>query len=374
MRGLDALRGLAAIGVVIHHLEQSRLFFGLSTNWSNVGIFRLGGLGVSFFFVLSGFLITNLLLLEMKRNGRVDIRHFYTRRILRIWPLYFFITLISFFILPYMTILAIPGQSQEIAFFWQKLSLFLGLSAHLATTFYDPVPYGAVLWSVGVEEWFYLLWPLVFLGHPRLKYMSVITIIPLFVILRGTMNWDYSFYFLSQLRFDNIAVGAFAAMAFQADHIPWIRRTLDFSSSESTWTLFLVLLTFFLTAGIGFKSLDQPIYSTLFAVIILGAARSGRGGWVLNNSILSFAGKVSFGAYCYNWITLVLTLKLLMAFNVQSARTSHILHYVVGFGLTFGVAWLSYRWLEKPFLSLKDRDFAPRNGDHFTSEASSSPR
>lgn len=355
--GLDALRGLAATGVIVHHLEQSRSFYGLSNYWGNIGIFRLGGLSVTFFFVLSGFLITYLLMEEDEKNGHIQVGKFYMRRVLRIWPLYFFLTVLSFFLIPYVSFLAIPGQSPDIADFWPKLGLFAALSAHLATTFYEPVPYAAVLWSVGVEEWFYLLWPLVFLIHPKARIVVVLGIIPFLIVFRREFKEGYLFYFLSQLRFDAIAIGALAAMFYRNRAIPRLGRLLHAVSSESIWTLAVLLLCFLMTVGRGFGPLNELIYSSLFALIIMGAVHERRGKALLNNRILNSMGKISYGAYCFNWITLVVSLKLLNWFALPHNSISHLLNYVVGFGLTFGLAAASYYWFERPFLSIKNRAY-----------------
>ena len=101
--GLNGLRFLAAMAVVITHIELIKGQMFCENLWStNKLIFELGGLGVIFFFVLSGFLITYLLLEEKKVSGTVSVKKFYARRILRIWPLYYLIIVLGFFILPHL--------------------------------------------------------------------------------------------------------------------------------------------------------------------------------------------------------------------------------------------------------------------------------
>src|SRR5688572_30760956 len=90
-KGLNGLRFFAALAVIITHVELMKGVFGLPSYWQEPFFFDLGGLGVYFFFVLSGFLITYLLLVERRQIGRISIKKFYVRRILRIWPLYYFI-------------------------------------------------------------------------------------------------------------------------------------------------------------------------------------------------------------------------------------------------------------------------------------------
>ena len=89
--GLNGLRFFAALAVIITHVELIKGVFKFKHYWNNPIIFNLGGLGVYFFFVLSGFLITYLLLSEKQKFNKIEIKQFYLRRIFRIWPLYYFI-------------------------------------------------------------------------------------------------------------------------------------------------------------------------------------------------------------------------------------------------------------------------------------------
>ena len=111
--GLNGLRFFAALAVIITHIElikEQMEFPGLHSK--NKIVFELGGLGVVFFFVLSGFLITYLLLKEKEQTGTINVKKFYLRRILRIWPLYFLIVALGFFVLPHFTFMELPFFSK----------------------------------------------------------------------------------------------------------------------------------------------------------------------------------------------------------------------------------------------------------------------
>jgi peptidoglycan/LPS O-acetylase OafA/YrhL len=113
---LDTLRFLAFLCVFISHIFvfSTFQFSGLKTRWIITYLLTQGNLGVSFFFVLSGFLITYLLLKEINRKGEISVAHFYIRRVLRIWPIYFIVTGVGFLILPALFSLgAIFGLSPE---------------------------------------------------------------------------------------------------------------------------------------------------------------------------------------------------------------------------------------------------------------------
>ena len=105
---LNGLRFIAAFVIIIQHIEQIKYLFGISSNWVEYSFLpKVGELAVVFFFVLSGFLITHLLIKEEKENGTIGIKNFYIRRFLRIAPLYFLIVALAFTVLFYFDILII---------------------------------------------------------------------------------------------------------------------------------------------------------------------------------------------------------------------------------------------------------------------------
>src|ERR1051326_1775359 len=140
--GLNGLRFLAAFAVVITHVELLKGQVGLPNHWTNPVIFNLGGLGVYFFFVLSGFLITYLLLAEKDKTGTIRIGNFYIRRILRIWPLYYFLVLLGFFVLPHFHILRLEWLQQFVQDrFWFKFLLNVIMLPNLALAMFPAIPH-----------------------------------------------------------------------------------------------------------------------------------------------------------------------------------------------------------------------------------------
>jgi peptidoglycan/LPS O-acetylase OafA/YrhL len=153
--GLNALRFFAAYLVVLHHGETVRHKYGLP-NFENYSFFRNGGLAVSFFFVLSGFLITYLLLTEIERTGDVSLRKFYMRRVLRIFPLYYLLVFIGLIAIPLLLhFIHYPNtQPYNTATGGVLFLFFLSfvVNSVFGSHFLEP------LWSIGVEEYFYLVW------------------------------------------------------------------------------------------------------------------------------------------------------------------------------------------------------------------------
>ena len=178
---LNGLRFIAALLVIIHHVEQIKYIYNLPNDFSSSFIQIIGELGVVLFFVLSGFLITYLLLEEEKRTGTIAVKNFYLRRILRIWPLYFFIVFLALAVLPNIPFFVLPDY--EPARVYQDLSakilLYVFFLPNLVTPLLGVVPYASLTWSIGTEEQFYLVWP------PLLKLFKKYRVALMIVIVIG---------------------------------------------------------------------------------------------------------------------------------------------------------------------------------------------
>lgn len=143
LKNLAGIRALAALLVVFHLLEQYKAKFGWGILWSNSFVRELGGNAVSIFFVLSGFLISYLLLAEKRKTGDVQLKKFYFRRILRIWPLYFLVLILGILANVYFfTWSSISGDLSYFILFIANVLLAQGIA----------VPFIAHFWSVCVEE------------------------------------------------------------------------------------------------------------------------------------------------------------------------------------------------------------------------------
>lgn len=359
--GLDGIRGLAAVGVLLTHIEQSRLVFSLPSFYMAFAERRIGQLSVTLFFVLSGFLITTLLLQEKRNFGTIDTLSFYMRRALRIWPLYYLITVISFFIIPHIDLLALPGTSPSISSFWAKLSLYVALSPHVAQSLYpdSPVLYGAVLWSVGVEEWFYLFWPWILLLPRRALFIAIPVLLVGPSVCRLVFTTGAQFYFFSQVRFDCMALGATGALCMFYRDRPIFGLVMKAIIDGFVWYLSILALFVLVFFGVRFGVADDVVYGLLFTFVIVNAAASGRGKAWLETAPMRFLGAVSYGAYCFNWIAAVLALRIVQATGLNTTLTGHAIHLVLGVGLTLAFAALSRQFFEKPFLRLKERSFTP---------------
>ena len=149
--------------VLFSHVELMKDYHGYPNFYSsNLAVYESGRVGVTLFFVLSGFLISYLLLIEKKVSGSISIKKFYTRRILRIWPLYYLLVFLTFIVLPRISLFNVPKYSALMpGSFRYTFPLYFFLLPQVALSVFDPVPFAEPLWSIGVEEQFYLLWPVI---------------------------------------------------------------------------------------------------------------------------------------------------------------------------------------------------------------------
>ena len=209
---LDIMRFVAAYVVLLSHVELSRGLMGLPSNWFNhwaelaqsghQNLWELysgsgyklsaalgheaGAMSVIFFFVLSGFLITLLLLREHDHKGDIDISRFYLRRIFRIWPLYFLVVLLGLYVLPHVgDWFFVSQQSPNLDARWWALDLpYLLVLPNVSNGLMlgEFPPNIGQAWSIGVEEQFYLFWPWLFLAfRKRLVWLFVFIVADMYV-------------------------------------------------------------------------------------------------------------------------------------------------------------------------------------------------
>jgi len=274
---LNTIRFIAALMVVIHHVEQFRSIMGVPGQGNKV-IGMLGKLGVVLFFVLSGYLISYLLFKEKEVTNDVNIKNFYIRRILRIWPLYYLIVLSSLFVLPFFGFIAMPGY--DLSTIWNdlgmKLFLFVFFMPNVVLFTYGIIPYASQTWSIGAEEQFYLIWPalnkktnrrwllmgVIIFGYMALKYAGI------YAFPKGAATTFFNKYWEST-PFDCMAIGGlFALIAFEKSRIANTLRQILYH--KVTQWFFFVATVWSIGSGLFiFYYLHYEYYAILFGILIL---------------------------------------------------------------------------------------------------------
>lgn len=313
-------------------------------------IFHRGREAVYMFFALSGFLIIRLLYREVVEKGKISLKNFYIRRILRIYPLYFLILIVGFLyyqvVLPFMEI---PYESNYNL--TNALLMFIFFLPNVASSLYQPGGALEILWSIGIEEQFYILIPpmLAFIRKKIfIKFILGFTLVyfALFVsdIFPFLRKFDFLYFYFS-------AGGLFAVLHERYDLGNTIHKYLKVA--------ILAVFVAYLCTDI-FKGLDANSYHfssmLLFSLVIMTLSYSP----VINikNKQINYLGKISYGIYVFHPLVMQL-IGLVLLKLVPKVEMSDITIILLSYGLVFGVTFIvshfSYQYFEKPFLNLKNK-------------------
>jgi len=355
---LNGLRFIAAFLVIIHHIEQFKSISNFENYWGTVPFIGIiGKLGVILFFVLSGFLITYLLLTEEQSFKKISIGKFYVRRILRIWPLYFFIILLAFLILPNIDLFVLPNFGKDVIYsnLFLKLFLYAIFFPNLVLSLLGIVPYASHTWSIGTEEQFYLVWPVLIKYFKKYRLGLMFFIIIFYLGFKFFLDTHYSEIipyknvisaFWLTFNIDCMAIGGiFAILQFQKSKLLKLLKNNFLFYFTIIFTLFLMM------KGVYIPKFHYEFYSVLFGIIILNFAANDKIKISLENKAFNYLGNISYGLYMYHSIGIVLALFIC---NYINLHTNWFI-YPLSFALTIFLAGLSYKYFESFFLKFKDK-------------------
>jgi peptidoglycan/LPS O-acetylase OafA/YrhL len=361
--GLNAYRFLAASLVVLVHVEAFRRWLGLTTFGLPITD-EMGGLAVTFFFVLSGFLITYLLLKEKKEFGKIAIRKFYWRRVLRIWPLYYLVVFLSFFLLNNPVIFPAIANAATYEGAPTNLLLHLAFLPNVALVMDLQIGYANQLWSIGVEEQFYLIWPLVIKYFSRRGQLLVMFGLVVFLVVAQNTVLLLLPYFptykvvilclrplLFATRIGCMAIGGVGAYLLFY-HKEALSRWL---SSTGIDALVVVLIVVLIAAGISIPYAKQELFGVLFCYVILSSSSKVNAILRLDNWGWNWLGQLSYGIYMWHLVVIGLLVALIKTNSILGEAQSNIILYGGTLPLTILVSWLSYTVIETPFLKLKNK-------------------
>jgi peptidoglycan/LPS O-acetylase OafA/YrhL len=369
VKTLDGIRGLAILLVMIHHLfvltPQNRIENAFAS------VAHLGAHGVDLFFVLSGFLITGILLAG--RGESHQLRNFYARRVLRIFPLYYAVLAFSFLILPTL-MRALPLAASKLArfegttqeWYWYVLYLSNFAIAHAGAFRHGVLD---VTWSLAIEEQFYLLWPAIvlLLNRRQLEFVCLGIIVAALLCRIAVYATGYTWiqaYVLTPCRMDALAVGGLLAAHVRSGH--WNQRALVVASKRFFAIAMLLIAS---AVGMGYAQDYSPLVYTIgFSVIamVCGAGllivRYSPPGSLINrifsSKLLTIYGRYSYGIYLFH-LPIRAAIRDLAFGDSQFRKLpgSPLLwqaaFYLIGCAAVLPPAVLSYHLFEKRFLNLK---------------------
>lgn len=351
LSGLNGLRAIASLAVVVSHITVGIGEFGLNNKIFGVDLkgnargLDLAGYGVTIFFTLSGFLITYLLLKE-KEFSNINIRNFYLRRILRIWPLYYF-----YFLICLITILLFGISFNSISVFF-----YIFLAANIPFILGNSLPFLNHYWSLGVEEQFYLFFPHIARLSNKWLFKISFSLIFFFLFLK-LLFWVIDRKFgihtpytaLSVTRFHTMLIGAVGAIYYFQNNSRFISFCTNKIIQILSWTVILLLLiNKFHIASI----IDSEIVSLITVFLIMGQVTKKNCLINLENSMCDLIGKISFGIYVIHPLVIFYYSKLIGHFNTNSFWNYLVVYLSIIF-TTILLAYLSYEFFEKRFLKLK---------------------
>jgi peptidoglycan/LPS O-acetylase OafA/YrhL len=335
LKGLNGLRAIAAMAVVISHINLNLNRFGLP----KLPALHLANFSVTVFFSLSGFLITYLLLHEHKKTQTIDIKKFYVRRALRIWPVYFLYILL---------VIAYVGTSAiDPALFY-----YVFFAPNVAFVLHYTLPFLHHYWSLGVEEQFYLFWPLLVKYVNRLLTFLIVFICFFLLLKIGVKysNLNTLYAFLHYSRFGCMAIGAIGAWLyfFKPARITFLNHRL---LQLICWTCMglLAINKFHL-----YSIIDHELIAFVTVILIYNQITSSS---VINlqNRILDYLGKISFGIYVFNPLVIGFFEHVFNVFGqIEQAWLKYgIIYSTIPIFVVF-VSHLSYHYFERKFLQLKN--------------------
>lgn len=354
---LDVLRFVAFLAVFMHHAlpRDASLYVrnGLSpvvTQWLLTAK-EAGAFGLDLFFALSAYLITELLLREHASRGSFSVKNFYIRRALRIWPLYFTFLALTIFLIP-----AILPKESFGPIYIASFVFFVG--NWVCAIKGIPFSVAGPLWSISVEEQFYITWPLLlrFFGINRIKQLAVAMLLlalltRVFLALYGVKHPGVWCNTLARL--DPIALGAILAFTLRgrAPQISNVLRLGLCAVALASWWLAARFLTQDGPASVATYSLSG-LASVVFLIAVLRSdAQFLR---VAPLSWFVYLGRISYGLYVFHLFALavMMNVRVVPGLGIPLSFELRVLFSLL---LTVSLAATSYSWLEEPFLKLKGR-------------------
>ena len=279
------------------------------------------------------------------------------RRILRIWPLYFLIIILAFFILPYFEIFTFPGFGKDIVYsnlVW-KLLLYAIFFPNLVLTLLGIVPYASHTWSIGTEEQFYLIWPVLIKYLKKNRILLMLTIIVTYLIFQFFLLSSFANYlpYKELIRsiwytfpIDCMAIGGlYSILLFQKS------KLLKYLLRNDLFYFSICLVTLLMIKGVYIPYIHYEFYSVFFGLIILNFSANNKIKISLENKVLNYLGNISYGLYMYHPIGIVLAI----AISVLIDYKNNWLLYPLSLFLTITIAGISYKYFESYFLKNKKR-------------------
>ena len=342
------MRFYAVLAVFLFHYYN--ISIGLVDNlfcqqWAS--IFKGAGyLGVDFFFTLSGFLITSILL----SKSTFDLGRFYLKRALRLVPLYSLIVVLSYVVLPLLFSqqkVSLPPLGYVLSFTANGFYAINGDNYLFAIT---------ILWSISIEMQFYLLWGAALRFFKQYIYWITALLILFSLLVKYMLYSKCSLYYLTATYVPDFMIGALGAKILSEGLINMSMAHKGIKASLYLAVILVFVLTPFLNTFFAWKMVSNCVFSVLTIAIIMDQCAEGSLFELGKSKLVSYLGKVSYGLYCFQGFVLPLYTKFLLSHFIDSGSAVKVLLIpFLLFVFTGLLAAMSYRFFESYFLGLKER-------------------
>jgi peptidoglycan/LPS O-acetylase OafA/YrhL len=353
---LDVLRFFAFLLIFIHHsVPHDASFFtkmGVAPALASMvaGLAATGAFAVPLFLLLSSYLVTDLLIRERALRGEIDLRAFYIRRILRIWPLYF-----SFLALAWGMQWFVPGQHIG----WRAGLAFAFFAGNWWIVFVGfPSSVIFPLWFISAQEQFYFFWPAVMrkLSERGMMVAAAVLLVIANVVrwhLALQHTWESKVWTNTFVQLDAVAFGIILAVVLGGG-APRLSRLLRSALSIGGFTCLVLAANYFRIKADPLTTsrvmLGYPVAAIGALALFLGTLRPGAK--LLRNPLV-YLGRISYGLYVFHILGLMISEYAVHDYASSVGR--YLVREVVALATAIALAAISYRWLETPFLTLKQR-------------------
>jgi peptidoglycan/LPS O-acetylase OafA/YrhL len=313
-----------------------------------------GHYGVGLFFVLSGFLITTLMLRDLDATKTINIKNFFIRRVLRIWPVYFALVIFGFFIFP------ILPYGKDTVHSLGYFSVFLSNLDEIWVGMNDSLTFLTVTWSVSVEEQFYLFLFLIlglfpFLRNRKSLLIYFFAVIFINIIFRAiNFNDERVIYFHSLSVMSDLAIGGLLAFAVSMKRHLFINK-LTRVQIIVIYIVGMVMLIFSRQIFQGYLVSIERIFQSIFFAFVLLDQMFSKKSWFKADKLpgFYFSGNLTYAFYMFHCVSLYYWAIFFKNHELTNSIYWFGLYFILNFATTYGMSLLSYYLLEKPFLRMK---------------------
>jgi peptidoglycan/LPS O-acetylase OafA/YrhL len=344
IKNFDGLRGLAVLAVLVFH--------------GSYGYFKGGFLGVDLFFIISGYLITSLLFEEHQKTGRISFRKFYARRALRLIPALVLGVILANALWPITKM----DQSHD-----QSIAT-LGALLYSTNLIFDTITGNmSHFWSLSVEEHFYFVWPFVMAffisvlnAEHRIRFLVVLLAgITIFRVVSFVYEdeWRYNIFLVDPYGFTLCRVDCIVLGAWLYFYLQHKRKDYNAFNTRFDYLWLIACFVVFLILGLTLSLYDPYwrsggfILTNLFCLAIVYLSIRTPDHPIFSNKILVWVGKRSYGIYVYHFPIFL----AMEGLRIPHSISNFVLITILRWGVSIGVAALSYQFIEKPFLHYKRR-------------------